>query len=117
MEIKDEIYAQIMNLTDDGNGEIVPEVYQFTINNFPNPFNPETTLAFTIPTEGHVRIDVYNIRGQRVRTVVNEHLSIGHHTAIWNGKDEIGRDVSSGVYLYRIRTVDNTATGKMLLLK
>jgi hypothetical protein len=97
--------------------EIEPILYEFSVHNHPNPFNPETTIAFTIPNAGNVEINVYNMRGQRVRTLVNDEFRIGHHNVVWNGTDDTGQQQSSGVYFYRIITTENTATGRMVLMK
>jgi len=89
--------------------------------NFPNPFNPSTTIAFDIPEnreEGvDVQLNIYNIRGQLVRSLVNEVKTPGHYSVQWNGMNEKGDVVSSGVYFYRIKAGDYTATRKMVLLK
>ncbi len=83
----------------------------------PNPFNPETTISYSIPEDGHVRIDVFNVRGQLVRTLVNERLDKGDHSVVWQGEDECGKKVSCGVYLYRIESAGRAITKKMLLLQ
>jgi hypothetical protein len=85
--------------------------------NYPNPFNPTTNIQFDIAVEGHVQIEVYNIRGQRVTTLVNEHLGIGSHSVVWDGTNRIGRNVSSGLYFYKMTTGEYTETRKMLLMK
>jgi len=96
-----------------------PETLVFSTNNHPNPFNPETTISFTIPTNSNVSIEVYNVRGQRVRILLdgNTELRAGHHNIVWNGRDDTGRSMSSGIYLYRIVAGENVATRRMLLLK
>jgi len=66
---------------------------------------------------GNVTINVYNVRGQLVRTLLNEHREPGHHSVVWNGTDDNGRAVSSGIYLYRIVAGENVATRRMLLMK
>ena len=86
-------------------------------HNYPNPFNPETTIRFSVPTSGNVKIDIYNIRGQRVTTLLNETLNYGHHSAVWNGTDSNGRSVGSGVYFYRIHAGGENVTNRMLLMK
>ena len=87
--------------------------------NFPNPFNPSTTIAFDIPEgkEVSVRLNVYNMRGQLVRTLVNELKSEGSYQIQWDGTDNYGRRVSSGVYFYRITTGEFSQTRKMVILK
>jgi hypothetical protein len=87
--------------------------------NYPNPFNPSTTIAYDIPEgkEVFVRLNVYNIRGQLVRTLVNETMSEGSYKIQWDGKDNNGRYTSSGVYFYRIQAGDYSKTRKMVILK
>ncbi len=85
--------------------------------NWPNPFNPVTNVSFSLAAAGQARVDVYNVRGQRVRTLVNESLTAGSHTVQWNGTDDTGRNVSSGVYFCRLSAGGKEDVRKMLLLK
>ena len=86
-------------------------------SNFPNPFNPETTIRFFIIESGDVVLDVYNIRGQRVRRLLEEYKDRGEYSVVWDGLDESGRELSSGVYLYRMETGGEKFVGRMVLLK
>ncbi|MCL2064847.1 MAG: T9SS type A sorting domain-containing protein [Candidatus Cloacimonetes bacterium] len=97
--------------------ENLPVVYNYELWNFPNPFNPDTNIAFSMASSGHVNIEIYNIRGQKVLSLVNEFYEMGRHVVVWNGRDENGRNVGSGVYLYRMRTDEFTETKRMVLLK
>lgn len=85
--------------------------------NFPNPFNPSTTIRFSIPVQSKVTILIYNILGQRVATVVNEQKEPGEYSALWNGRNELGLPVASGMYIYHITAGHYTAAKKMMLLK
>jgi len=85
--------------------------------NFPNPFNPETNIDFSLATETNVSITIYNIRGQRVRVLIDEIRSKGEHSVVWNGKDDNGQDVSSGVYFYRLSSGEVEQTRRMVLMK
>ena len=85
--------------------------------NYPNPFNPTTTIAFDLAVESIVSIDIYNIRGQKVRTLTNEIYGVGSHSVEWNGQDENGREVSSGVYFYRMNAGEVNDVRRMVLLK
>ncbi|GAB1468082.1 hypothetical protein MASR2M64_07860 [Candidatus Cloacimonadota bacterium] len=85
--------------------------------NYPNPFNPTTTLSFSLPSDMVCKLEVYNVRGQKVKTLLNESLQSGRHSIVWDGKDAHGRSVSSGVYFYRLDTPNRTQTPKMLLMK
>ena len=85
--------------------------------NYPNPFNPTTTISFDLRTSGNVKLEVFNSRGQKIKTLLQENLNSGAHSVIWSGKDSSNNAVSSGVYFYRLSSKDYTATSKMLLLK
>lgn len=86
--------------------------------NHPNPFNPSTTITYAIPELAHVRVDIYNVLGQRVQTLVNESVEGGIHQVVWNGRDALGNQVSSGFYVYQI-TINNkdVLRKKILMLK
>jgi hypothetical protein len=85
--------------------------------NYPNPFNPSTIVAYDIPVSCHVRIEIFNILGQRVITLVDEAKEAGRYQANWNSTDASGRRVSSGVYLYVMKAGQYSRTMKMLLMK
>ena len=90
-------------------------------HNYPNPFNPTTNIAYSIKDAGNVTLEVYNLRGQLVKTLVNEVKETGNHTTIWNGTDNSNKSVSSGVYFYKMVSEGNigryTSTKKMILMK
>lgn len=89
-----------------------------TLNgNYPNPFNPETTISFSLKEQSKVRIEIYNVLGKLVKTLVNDERPAGNYTAIWNGTDNGGRDVASGVYYYRMKAGKYSSTRKMIMLK
>jgi|GEM_PF-3715767 len=83
----------------------------------PNPFNPETVISFDIKEKTPVNITVYNLRGQRVRELVNEHKEPGNYQILWDGKDQNGNFLPSGLYFYRMKTSDQDLYNKMMLLK
>ena len=86
--------------------------------NYPNPFNPETTILFTTEnTEKNTELIIYNLKGQTVKTLINEKLPAGNHQVIWNGKDNNGKQVASGIYFYKMKSGNYNNTKKMLLLK
>ncbi|MFQ6606827.1 MAG: T9SS type A sorting domain-containing protein, partial [Fidelibacterota bacterium] len=97
-------------------GGIIPDVYALG-HNYPNPFNPLTRIPYQLPEDTHVRIAVYNLLGQEVVTLVNEFQLAAYHTAVWNGRDRNGREVPSGVYIYRMETPRFHKTQKLVLLK
>ena len=81
----------------------IPQVYAL-YPNFPNPFNPETVIHYDLPVQSHVELSVYNMIGQKVATLVNEQMDAGSHSVFWDGKDDNGESLASGVYLYRLKT-------------
>lgn len=85
--------------------------------NYPNPFNPETTIRFSLPRAFQVKLEIYNMLGQRVRSLVNGQLNAGVYTAKWDGNDDLGRSLSSGVYFYRIEAGRFASTQRMVLMK
>ncbi len=85
--------------------------------NFPNPFNPTTTIAFHLPHVSRITLHVFDVTGRRVRTLVNGKLPAGAHRVVWDGTDDGGRAVAGGVYFYRLQAGDFVATRKMLLIK
>ena len=95
---------------------IIPEKF-YLKQNYPNPFNPETTIAFNLPNKSKVCLEIFNIKGQKVITLINEEKETGFHKIIWNGRDSNNRKVSSGVYFYRIITEKNEKIKKMILIK
>ena len=85
--------------------------------NFPNPFNPLTTISFRIPVPGKVNVAVFNLLGQQVKTLVNSNVAAGINQVSWDGTDSFGRPVGSGLYFYCISTGEYQKTNKMMLLK
>ncbi len=85
--------------------------------NTPNPFNPDTAIRFSLPEDGMTRLDVFNIRGQKVRTLVNRYMNCGTHTVTWDGQDYSGTGVASGIYLYRLQSAKQTQIRKMMLMQ
>ena len=85
--------------------------------NYPNPFNPETTIRFSTAAKGPVAIDIYNIKGQLIRHLVKENMNAGNHTVVFNGKDDNDNYVASGMYFYKMQTGKFSSIRKMLLMK
>jgi hypothetical protein len=94
----------------------LPEDFELS-QNYPNPFNASTRIGFALPEPQQVSLDIYNISGQKVGTLVNGHLEAGRYDIIWNGTGEEGTAVSSGVYFYKLRTDSRDMTRKMSLIK
>jgi len=95
---------------------VIP-IYTLSATNYPNPFNPETTINYSVPTTGYTTLKIYNLKGELVRTLVNDVREAGKYNVVWNGIDDRGRTVSSGIYLYRLENNGKKLTGKMLLAK
>jgi hypothetical protein len=84
---------------------------------YPNPFNPQTLISFDMPAAGNARLEVYSLAGRRVATLVDGEVGAGRHEEIWQGRDDTGRTVPSGVYFYRLQTKDFSDSKRMVLLK
>ncbi|MBK7092287.1 MAG: T9SS type A sorting domain-containing protein [bacterium] len=97
-------------------GPVLPEAFSISQNN-PNPFNPTTSIDFALPTAAKTKIEVFNILGQKVKTLVDEYLTAGNKRVDWDGTDDRGSAVASGIYLYRMTANDFTETKKMMLMK
>ena len=85
--------------------------------NYPNPFNPGTTIEFSLPTSGNVEISIYNLLGQKVRTLTNQYFGAGNHIVEWDGTADNGVSSSSGIYLYQIKSQRFIQSKKMNLVK
>jgi hypothetical protein len=94
----------------------IPSQYKLS-QNYPNPFNPSTNINFSLPRLSNVDIKIYNILGQVVRNLVNEEKPAGEYNITWDGKDNAGKSVASGIYLYKIKTDNFSSSKKMLLMK
>jgi len=85
--------------------------------NFPNPFNPATTIRFSLPKAGPVRLSVYTLDGRLLMTLIDEEMGAGNHEIAWHGCDSQGQPVASGTYFYRLVAGENSQTRKMVLMK
>lgn len=94
----------------------LPDGYELR-QNYPNPFNPDTKIAFGLPESQHVKIDIINVNGQTVRTLLDEQVPAGMHVVQWDSADDNGNQVASGIYFYRLTAGDVVASKKMMLLK
>ena len=91
---------------------------QYTLGqNYPNPFNPDTEIKYGLAAGGPVRLVIYNLLGQEVRTLVDGVQAAGYYQVLWDGRNQRGRTVGSGVYLYRITAGDYSESRRMVLLK
>ena len=99
--------------------DILPTNEKIMLANYPNPFNPSTTISFSLNTENteDTEIIIYNIKGQKVKTLIDDQYSKGAHSVIWDGRDENNQSVSSGLYFYKLSSGKEVQVKKMLLLK
>jgi hypothetical protein len=96
---------------------------EYSVSSYPNPFNPSTTISYQLAKDAAVRLEIYDIMGRKVRSLVDENRSAGYHRVVWNGRDETGKEVASGVYVYRFAAapIDGgkafKQSGKLLLAR
>lgn len=95
---------------------VIPGQYALS-QNYPNPFNANTQISFALPKSGKTTLEVFNILGQKVNTLVNEYMTAGYKIVNWDGRDERGSEVASGIYFYRLRSQDYLQTKRALLMK
>ncbi|GEM_PF-253765 len=105
-----------VTITDVNSEEAIPTSFAL-YQNYPNPFNPSTTIKFAVPNTAQVAIDIYDLNGQKIASIMNEEKSAGYYTVSWNGKNNSGAEVTSGIYFYSIRAGNFSEVRKMLLLK
>ena len=96
--------------------DLLPETFYLS-QNYPNPFNPNTEISFSIPNTSHVELTIYNVLGQKVITLISDQLNKGSYNVSWDGSNDDGKIVSSGMYLYRLTTDGQTLSKKMILTK
>lgn len=91
---------------------------QYTLNqNYPNPFNPTTTIEFYIPYTARVMVNIFDVTGQMINRIFNDFLEVGHHSTIWNAKNQFGQTVASGTYIYQVKFDNKIISKKMLFIK
>ncbi len=110
------ICYDIIYYTENDSYEIVPS-NEINSYNYPNPFNPETTISYDITKKGNVTVDIYNLKGQKVKSLLSEKQEAGKHNVVWYGDNDSGKKVSSGTYLYRVKNGENDLVKKMVLMK
>ena len=115
-DLIDYIFSGIPTDTEEHQQLLTPEYLELA-QNCPNPFNPSTNISFNLPRRSHVVLEIFNILGQRVKSLLDETRSAGHYTVEWDGRDGSGHQAATGVYFYRIRTDQGTQSRKMLLVR
>jgi len=121
--MSDSVIVRMINWLSDGIVTSVSDIKtdppnNFTLKqNYPNPFNPQTLIEYNLIEDSYVKLEIYNSVGQKIKTLVSKTQSSGPHSVIWNGTNELGKILSSGIYYYRLEANEFTLTKKMLFLK
>jgi len=110
------VVTSISGLVSVDRGAPIPDRFQL-MQNYPNPFNPSTTIRYSVPVQGRMRLRIFDVIGREVASLVDEIQSAGTYVVEWQGSDNAGRQLASGVYFYRLDGVGHTVTKKMMLLK
>lgn len=105
------------NGVDDDLIEFISKVPIKFLTNFPNPFNPVTTISFELNQKGKTLVEIFNVKGQKVKTLLNEQLDIGIHSLVWRGLDKQNQKVASGIYFYRVKVNNEEKINKMIMMK
>lgn len=114
----EEHWELLDELSDMGQDDLLPIPDEALISsNYPNPFNPSTTITYSMPATGQVRISVYNMKGQKVRDLLNTEMPRGNHKVVWDGKDSNNSNVSSGIYFFKLETEGHSSVRKAMLMK
>ncbi len=106
----------VVSIDDDYHMTQTPDVYQLS-QNYPNPFNPTTKIEFTTPVDGIVSLDIYNVLGQKIKTLYSGQTSAGHHSVTWDATNASGEAMSTGVYIYMLSGVNGQVSQKMVLIR
>ncbi len=101
---------------EDGGREQIVKKFELK-QNYPNPFNPTTTIEYALPKQANVELDIFNVMGQQVKSLVNDHQTAGQYEVKWDGRDNLGVRVGSGIYFYTLKAGDFKKTGKMVLVR
>ena len=97
-------------------GQFMPEVFSLH-QNYPNPFNPLTTLRYDLPEDEYVSINIYDVMGRSIKSLMNAHQYAGYRSISWDATNDLGQPVSAGMYIYTIQAGEFRQTRKMVLLK
>jgi immune inhibitor A len=109
-------FVSTSDVEDQADDDLLPNSYLLK-QNYPNPFNPETRIEYTLKKDGWVKLEIFNILGQKIFTLVDQHEQKGNHFVTWNGTDQEGKPLPSGIYFYQITTNDFQKANKMISLK
>jgi len=112
----DDLEVRAVSVTDVENDGFIPVAFN-VFQNYPNPFNPSTTISYAIPQQSNVMVKIYDMLGREVKTLVSEEQMPGVYDVLWNGDNNYGINVATGIYLYRVVAGNNVQVKKMILLK
>ena len=115
-EIKKITFSGLTSIEDPGKIKTVVDNFVL-FQNYPNPFNPSTNIQYNLSIPGNVEVSIYNISGQKIRQLVCENQQEGNHTLVWDGKNNNGEAVTSGLYLYKVIFENTVSSKKMILVK
>ncbi len=117
-EFTNSVFAYFDESVENESNETVPGPPTLRLSNYPNPFNPSTTIRFNLPMKSNIDLKIYNLKGQLVKSIYKSNLTSGNHTITWNGDNDKGNKLSSGIYLYKLKTDSGLSqTRRMLLIK
>ncbi len=116
-DLESEVVALITTTSVEGaHSNSLPTDFELK-QNFPNPFNPNTTIQFQLPATSHMSLKIYNLDGQLIKTLISEQMTAGNHNVNWDGTNDLGIKVGSGLYFYRIQAGRFTTARRMILIK
>ena len=111
-----EIYDFPTEFAGNEENSFIPDVFNLH-QNYPNPFNPKTNIVFDVPEISKINIEIFNIYGQKIQTLINNIIQPGLHSLLWDGRDKNGKELSSGIYFCRMRSESFFKSQKLILLK
>ena len=112
----DIIVRQVLTSVDEGSTSFAPSQFMLE-QNYPNPFNPETKISYRLPENGFISLTIHDLLGRKIKTLVSDYQQAGQYSVTWNGKDEAGNSLASGIYLYTLKTGNILQSKKMILMK
>jgi hypothetical protein len=113
----EEVEAVVVSIEDPATATTTLASTYGLMQNYPNPFNPETIIEYQVPERGQVELNIYNMLGQKIRNLVSDMMPAGTYQVLWNGRDDFGNQVATGIYLYQLRGKNALITKKMMLIK
>ena len=110
------LFIDIEGMLNIKNNNLIPDIYAL-YQNYPNPFNPVTTIKYNLPEDALVKVVIFDVMGRKVKTLMNEIQSSGYHSILWNSTNDMGEDISAGMYIYTILAGEYRSSKKMVLIK